>query len=159
MSAFQPLLAWLGGAAWTQIYVAALGAITLLLFLSGVATRLARRQRHAPVRTFAIGALVVGVVVPPLVLGSVSGFLVPAFAGGVLLLLAMSVGLSVSLQDAGRTVARALRLPQADVLGAVLGLAAFAATLGVPALGFAVWALGGVWGTGALLLARPGLRT
>lgn len=157
-SAFQPLLEWIGGAAWTRIYVVAIAAIMLLLFLSGVAPQLARRQRYAPVRTFALGTLVMGLAVPPLVLGALSGFLVPAFVGSVLLLLALSVGLSVSLHDAGRAMVRTLRLPHAEVLGALLGLSLFAAALSAPPLAFALWALGGVWGAGTLLLARPILR-
>lgn len=157
-SAFQPLLAWIGAGAWTPLYVAALCAIVLLLFLSGVAERLARRQRHALTRTLALGTLVFGLIVPPLVVGALSGFLVPALVGAVLALFALSVGLAVSLYDGGRAVALALRLPRADVLGAVLGLALFAATLFVPPFALATWILGGLWGAGTLLLARPELR-
>lgn len=157
-SAFQPLLEWIGAGAWTPLYLAALGAIVLLLFLSGVAERLARRQRHALTRTLALGTLVFGLIVPPLVIGALSGFLVPALVGGVLALLALSVGLAVSLYDGGRAITRALRLPRAEVIGAVLGLALFAATLFVPPLALAVWMLGGLWGAGTLLLARPELR-
>ena len=158
-SAFQPLLSFLSGETWTRMYVGVLGALTMLLFLAGVAPQLARRQRHAPLRTLALGVLVFGLVLPPLVLGALSGFLVPAFVGAVLLTIALSVGLVVSLYDAGRALVHRLRLPQADVMGALIGLSAFAAALSVPPLAFAVWVLGGCWGAGTLLLARPALRT
>ncbi len=157
-SAFQPLLAWLGGAAWARVYVAALGALTLLLFVGGAAPLLARRQRRAPLQTLALGILVFGLLAPPLALGALSGFLVPAFVGAVLALLALSVGLTVSLYDAGRAISRTLRLPLPDTLGALIGLSAFAAALSVPPLAFVLWLLGGCWGAGALLLARPEFR-
>ena len=157
-SAFQPLLEWIGGAAWARIYVAALGALTLLLFLGGAAPLLARRQRRAPLQTLALGSLVFGLSVPPLMLGALSGFLVPTFVGAVLTLLALSVGLTVSLYDGGRALSRRFRLPMPDTLGALIGLSAFAAALSAPPLAFALWLLGGCWGAGTLLLARPEFR-
>ncbi|AFZ67378.1 polymer-forming cytoskeletal protein [Deinococcus peraridilitoris] len=156
-SAFLPLLEWVSGAAWPRIYLAALGAITLLMFLSGVAPQLARAQRHAPLRTLAMGTLAFSLAVPPLVYGALSGFLVPAFMGGALLLLAFSVGLSVTLYDAGRLIVRRFKVPEPDVLGAVLGLSLFAASMSLPPVAFTLWLLGSCWGAGTLLLARPRL--
>ncbi|ADV68857.1 anti-sigma factor family protein [Deinococcus maricopensis] len=153
-SAFQPLLSWLGSGAWPRVYVALLGGLMALLFLRGVAPRLASAQRHAPVRTLALGTLALGVTLPPLLLAAMSGFLAPALVGAALLVVAFSVGLVVSLYDAGRAVTRRAGLPLPDTVGALLGLSAFTATLGVPPLALAAWLIGGAWGAGTLILTR-----
>ena len=153
-SAFLPLLHLVGGAAWPRLYLALLLGLTLLLFLTGEAGRLSGRQRHDPLRTLALGTLVFGPLAALLLLLALGGLLGPTAAGSLAVLLAFSVGLSVSLLDAGCWLARRLRLPSPDALGAALGLTAFGASLGWAPLALGLWLLGGVWGAGTLLLGR-----
>lgn len=153
--AFLPLLHLIGGAAWPRIYVALLLALTLLMFLSGTAQQLARCQRQDPLRTLALGTLVFGPLFAVLLLLALGGLLAPAAAGSLAVLILFSVGLSVSLLDAGRWLARRLKLPHPDVLGAALGLTAFGASLDLAPLALSLWLIGGTWGAGTLLLSRP----
>ncbi len=153
-SAFLPLLHLVGGAAWPRVYVALLLALTLLLFLSGAAGQLAQRQRHHPLRTLALGTLVFGPLAAVLLLLALGGLLAPTAAGSLVVLLAFSVGLAVSLLDAGRWVARQLHLPSPDAVGAALGLTAFGVSLEWAPLALTLWLVGGVWGAGTLLLSR-----
>lgn len=153
-AAFRPLLGWMGAAAWPQIFVALTGGLLLLLFVGGAAPTLARRQRHAPIRTLALGNLMLfALLVPALCLG-VTGLLGPALLMLTLAGLMVATGLSVSLYDLGRALACRLRLPVPDVVGAVLGLSLLAASLSLPPLAFALALVGGVWGAGTLFLHR-----
>lgn len=153
-AAFRPVLGWLGAAAWPQIFVALTGSLLLLLFLAGAAPVLARRQRHAPMRTLAMGILMLAALtLPALGLGLV-GFLGPALLVSALTAVLIATGLSVSVYDAGRSLAHRLNLPVPDAVGSLLGLSAFAASLSYAPLAFALALIGGTWGAGTLLLNR-----
>lgn len=153
-SAFRPLLGWLGGAAWSRIFVVLTGGMLLLLFVTGAAPLLARRQRHAPLRTLALGVLALALLIGPALGLALAGLLVPALLACAFALLLVATGLSVSVYDAGRAAAYRLRLPAPDVVGAVLGLIAVALSLSLPPLALIGALVGGAWGIGTLLLTR-----
>ncbi|EYB66751.1 hypothetical protein DEIPH_ctg076orf0010 [Deinococcus phoenicis] len=155
-SAFRPLLGWLGGAAWSRVFVVLTGGMLLLLFVAGAAPMLARRQRHAPLRTLALGVLALAVLIGPALALALAGLLVPALLACAFALLLVATGLSVSAYDVGRALAYRLRLPVPDAVGALLGLGAVAASLSVPPLALTCALVGGAWGTGTLLLTRTG---
>ncbi|MFC4639255.1 polymer-forming cytoskeletal protein [Deinococcus hohokamensis] len=162
-AAFRPVLGWLGAAAWPQLFVTLTGGALLLLFVAGAAPGLARRQRHAPMRTLALGVLVLAALIGPALALALAGLLGPALLGAALAVLVVAVGLSVSAYDAGRVVATRVRLPVPDAVGALLGLSAVAASLSEPPLAFGLALIGGAWGAGTLVLARaqwqrPGSR-
>ncbi|MDV6375613.1 polymer-forming cytoskeletal protein [Deinococcus arenicola] len=157
-AAFRPLLGWLGGAAWPQIFVTLTGGALLLLFVAGLAPTLARRQRQAPMRTLALGVLALTALGGPALALALAGLLGPALVAAALAVVIVAVGLSVSAYDLGRTLARRLRLPVPDAVGALLGLSAVAASLSEPPLAFGLALIGGAWGAGTLLLARGGVR-
>ena len=154
-AAFRPVLGWLGGAAWPQIFMALTGGLLLLLYVSGAAPALALRQRHAPMRTLSLGVLLLAALVLPALGLALVGWLGPALLGSALTALMIATGLSVSVYDAGRALAFRLRLPAPDMAGALLGLSAFAASLSYAPLAFALALVGGAWGAGTLLLTRP----
>lgn len=156
-SAVRPLLGWLGGAAWQQLFVTLTSTLLLLLFVTGFAPKLARRQRHAPWRTLALGILALAVLTVPAFSMALVGLMVPALLTTALTLLLIATGLSVSAYDAGRALSFRLRLPVPDVVGAVLGLCAIAASLALPPLALGAGLLGGAWGMGTLLLSRDSL--
>lgn len=153
-SAFRPVLGWLGSAAWPQVFVTLTGGALLLLFVSGLAPVLARRQRHAPVRTLALGILALAVLLGPAGGLALAGLLGPALIALALTAVLLALGLSVSAYDVGRAAALRARLPVPDAVGGMLGLCAVAASLSVPPLAFALALVGGAWGAGTLLLAR-----
>ncbi|BDP40119.1 hypothetical protein DAETH_00880 [Deinococcus aetherius] len=155
-SAFRPLLGWLGGAAWSRVFVVLTGAMLLGLFVAGVAPMLARRQRHAPLRTLALGVLALAVLIGPALGLALVGLLVPALLATAFALLTVATGLSVTAYDVGRALAFRLRLPLPDVVGALLGLCTVAASLSVPPLALVLVLVGGAWGAGTLLLTRQG---
>lgn len=155
-AAFRPLLGWLGGAAWSRVFVVLTGAMLLGLFVAGVAPMLARRQRHAPLRTLALGVLALAVLIGPALGLALVGLLVPALLATAFALLTVATGLSVSAYDAGRALAFRLRLPLPDAVGALLGLCTVAASLSVPPLALTLVLVGGAWGAGTLLLTRQG---
>lgn len=155
-AAFRPVLGWLGGAAWPQVFVGLTGGALLLLFVSGLAPLLARRQRHAPVRTLALGVLSLAALLGPAGGLALAGLLGPALLAAALAVLLIAVGLSVSAYDAGRALAYRAGLPVPDAVGAMVGLSAVAASLSVPPLAFALAVVGGTWGAGTLLLSRAG---
>ncbi|MBB5236008.1 polymer-forming cytoskeletal protein [Deinococcus budaensis] len=157
-SAFRPLLGWLGGAAWSRIFVLLTGGMLGLLFVTGAAPLLARRQRHAPVRTLALGVLALALLVGPALGLALTGLLVPALFATAFALLLVATGLSVSAYDAGRTLACRLHLPLPDAVGALIGLSVVAASLSVPPLALTFALVGGAWGAGTLLLTRSGQR-
>lgn len=154
-SAFRPLLGWLGGAAWGRIFVLLTGAMLLLLFVVGAAPLLARRQRHAPLRTLALGVLALAVLIGPALGLALTGLLVPSLLVSAFALLLVATGLSVSAYDVGRAAAYRLHLPQPDLIGALLGLGGVAASHTSPPLALSLALVGGVWGMGTLLLTRP----
>lgn len=157
-AAFRPLLGWLGGAAWSKFFVLLTAGALGSLFTLGVAPVLARRQRHAPMRTLALGVLTLAALgVPALVLG-LAGLLGPALLATMLVVLLLAVGLSVTAYDGGRALAVRARLPVPDVVGAVLGLTAIAASLGEPPLALLFTLVGGTWGAGTLLLTHRAAR-
>lgn len=158
-AAFRPLLGWLGSAAWPQIFVTLTGGALLLLFVAGLAPTLARRQRHAPMRTLALGVLALTALGGPALALALAGLLGPALVAAALAVVILAVGLSVSAYDLGRALARRLRLPVPDAVGALMGLSAVAASLSEPPLAFGLALIGGAWGAGTLLLARGGVRT
>ncbi|WP_169739082.1 polymer-forming cytoskeletal protein [Deinococcus frigens] len=158
-AAFRPLLGWLGSAAWPQIFVTLTGGALLLLFVAGMAPTLARRQRHAPMRTLALGVLALTALGGPALALALAGLLGPALVAAALAVVILAVGLSVSAYDLGRALARRLRLPVPDAVGALLGLSAVAASLSEPPLAFGLALIGGAWGAGTLLLARGGVQT
>ncbi|MHA0042721.1 bactofilin family protein [Deinococcus sp. PEB2-63] len=153
-AAFRPVLGWLGGAAWPQVFVGLTGGALLLLFVSGLAPLLARRQRHAPVRTLALGVLSLAALLGPAGGLALAGLLGPALLAAALAVLLIAVGLSVSAYDAGRALAYRAGLPVPDAVGAMVGLSAVAASLSVPPVAFALAVVGGTWGAGTLLLSR-----
>lgn len=155
-AAFRPVLGWLGGAAWPQVFVGLTGGALLLLFVSGLAPLLARRQRHAPVRTLALGVLSLAALLGPAGGLALAGLLGPALLAAALAVLLIAVGLSVSAYDAGRALAYRAGLPVPDAVGAMVGLSAVAASLSVPPVAFALAVVGGTWGAGTLLLSRAG---
>lgn len=157
-AAFRPVLGWLGAAAWPQIFVALTGGLLLLLFLAGAAPRLARRQRHAPMRTLALGVLILSALTIPAMIFGLTGLLGPALVATAIAALLIATGLSVSVYDAGRAVAHRFHLPVPDAVGALLGLSAFAASLSYAPLAFALALVGGAWGAGTLFLTRNHLR-
>ncbi|UBV42708.1 polymer-forming cytoskeletal protein [Deinococcus taeanensis] len=153
-AAFRPVLGWLGSAAWPRVFVALTGGALLLLFVSGLAPLLARRQRHAPVRTLALGVLALAALIGPAGGLALAGLLGPALLAAALTGVLLAVGLSVSAYDAGRAVASRVHLPVPDAVGALVGLSVVAASLSVPPLAFALALIGGTWGAGTLLLTR-----
>ncbi|GGR53869.1 hypothetical protein GCM10008959_14220 [Deinococcus seoulensis] len=153
-AAFRPVLGWLGSAAWPQVFVTLTGGALLLLFVSGLAPMLARRQRHAPVRTLALGVLALAALLGPACGLTLAGLLGPALIALALTALLIALGLSVSAYDVGRALALRVRLPVPDAVGALIGLSAVAATLSAPPLAFALALVGGAWGAGTLLLTR-----
>ncbi|WP_291428874.1 polymer-forming cytoskeletal protein [Deinococcus sp.] len=153
-AAFRPVLGWLGSAAWPQVFVTLTGGVLLLLFVSGLAPMLARRQRSAPVRTLALGVLALSALLGPACGLTLAGLLGPALIALALTALLIALGLSVSAYDVGRALALRVRLPVPDAVGAFIGLSAVAATLSVPPLAFALALVGGTWGAGTLLLTR-----
>nr|WP_229755987.1 polymer-forming cytoskeletal protein [Deinococcus soli (ex Cha et al. 2016)] len=155
-AAFRPVLGWLGSAAWPQVFVGLTGGALLLLFVSGLAPLLARRQRHAPVRTLALGVLSLAALLGPAGGLALAGLLGPALLAAALAVLLIAVGLSVSAYDAGRALAYRAGLPVPDAVGALVGLSAVAASLSLPPLAFALALVGGTWGAGTLLLTRTG---
>ncbi|WP_414657647.1 polymer-forming cytoskeletal protein [Deinococcus sp. VB343] len=157
-AAFRPLMGWLGAAAWPQIFVTMTGGLLLLLFVAGTAPVLARRQRHAPMRTLALGILMLSALLLPAVALGLGGLLAPSLLMLALVGLLIATGLSVSVYDAGRALACRLRLPVPDTVGAFLGLSALAASLSLPPLAFALALVGGAWGAGTLFLYRQDNR-
>ncbi|MDO4247175.1 MAG: polymer-forming cytoskeletal protein [Deinococcus sp.] len=157
-AAFRPLMGWLGAAAWPQIFVTMTGGLLLLLFVAGTAPVLARRQRHAPMRTLALGILMLSALLLPAVALGLGGLLAPSLLMLALVSLLIATGLSVSVYDAGRALACRLRLPVPDTVGAFLGLSALAASLSLPPLAFALALVGGAWGAGTLFLYRQDNR-
>ncbi|MCP2015898.1 hypothetical protein L1280_003078 [Deinococcus sp. HSC-46F16] len=155
-SAFRPLLGWLGGAAWGPIFLTLTAGALGLLFVTGAAPLLARRQRHAPLRTLALGVLALAVLLGPALALALSGLLVPGLFALAAAFLLIATGLSVSAYDVGRVVACRLRLPRPDTVGSVLGLGVLALCLAVPPLALVVALVGGAWGAGTLLLTRGG---
>lgn len=153
-AAFRPVLGWLGSAAWPQIFVALTGGLLLLMFIGGVAPKLAHSQRHAPMRTLALGILLLAALVLPALGLTLVGFLGPALMMVALTALLIATGLSVSVYDAGRAFAYRMRMPVPDTVGALLGLSAFAASLSYAPLAFALALIGGAWGAGTLLLTQ-----
>ncbi len=153
-AAFRPVLGWLGAAAWPQVFVVLTGGALLLLFVAGLAPGLARRQRHAPMRTLAMGVLMLALLAGPAAVLGLAGLLGPALLAVALAALLVATGLSVSLYDLGRALAHRVRLPVPDAVGALLGLSAFAASLSLPPLAFTLAVVGGAWGAGTLLLTR-----
>jgi len=132
--------------------------VSALLLSFGWSTRLARRQRRAPVQTLAAGTLA-GLGLSGLGLMLLSfGWTGAGLGLGVLSALAALIGLSVSLSAAGRSVARRLHLALPDLSGPLAGLLAFSASLSVPALAAGLALIGSVWGLGTLLLGREGAR-
>ncbi|WP_167757911.1 polymer-forming cytoskeletal protein [Deinococcus fonticola] len=158
-AAFRPVLGWLGAAAWPQIFVALTGGLLLLLFLAGAAPLLARRQRHAPMRTLALGVLMLSALTLPAMALGLTGLLGPALLVTATAALVIATGLSVSVYDVGRAVAYRFKLPVPDAVGALLGLSAFAASLSYAPLAFALALVGGAWGAGTLFLTRQHLRS
>lgn len=154
-SAFRPLLGWLGGAAWGRVFMLLTGAMLLLLFVVDAAPLLARRQRHAPLRTLALGVLALAVLIGPALGLALTGLLVPSLLVSAFALLLVATGLSVSAYDVGRAAAYRLRLPQPDLTGAMLGLGGVTASLAAPPLALSLALVGGAWGMGTLLLTRP----
>lgn len=157
-AAFRPVLGWLGAAAWPQIFVALTGGLLLMLFLAGAAPVLARRQRHAPMRTLALGVLILSALALPATAFGLTGLLGPALVATAIAALLIATGLSVSVYDAGRSIAYRFNLPVPDAVGALLGLSAFAASLSYAPLAFALALVGGAWGAGTLFLTRNSLR-
>ncbi|MFD1731437.1 hypothetical protein ACFSC4_10755 [Deinococcus malanensis] len=157
-AAFRPVLGWLGAAAWPQVFVTLTGGALLLLFVAGAAPGLARRQRHAPMRTLALGVLVLAALMGPALALALAGLLGPALLGAALAVLVIAIGLSVSAYDVGRALATRMRLPVPDAVGALLGLSAIAASLSQPPLAFGLALIGGAWGAGTLVLAREHLQ-
>lgn len=155
-SAFRPLLGWLGGAAWGPVFLALTAGALGLLFVTGAAPLLARRQRHAPLRTLALGVLALATLIGPALALALSGLLVPGLFASAAAFLLIATGLSVSAYDAGRVVACRFRLPRPDAVGSVLGLGVVALCLTVPPLAVVVALVGGAWGAGTLLLTRGG---
>lgn len=155
-SAFRPLLGWLGGAAWGPIFLTLTAGALGLLFVTGAAPLLARRQRHAPLRTLALGVLALAALIGPALALALSGLLVPGLFASAAAFLLIATGLSVSAYDAGRVVACRFRLPQPDTVGSVLGLGMVALCLALPPLALLVALVGGAWGAGTLLLTRGG---
>lgn len=153
-AAFRPVLGWLGAAAWPQVFLTLTGGVLLLLFVGGMAPALARRQRHAPVRTLALGVLALAALVGPAFGLALAGMLGPALIATALAALLIATGLSVSVYDLGRAVAYRVRLPVPDAVGALVGLSSFAACLSAPTLAFVLALIGGTWGAGTLLLTR-----
>ncbi|WP_165795262.1 polymer-forming cytoskeletal protein [Deinococcus koreensis] len=153
-AAFRPVLGWLGSAAWPQVFVTLTGGALLLLFVAGLAPLLARRQRHAPIRTLALGVLILAALLLPALGLALAGLLGPALVACALAGVLIALGLSVSAYDAGRTLALRLRLPVPDAVGALLGLSAVAASLSEPPLALSLALVGGAWGAGTLLLTR-----
>lgn len=153
-AAFRPVLGWLGGAAWPQIFVALTGSLLLLMFLAGMAPTLAQRQRHAPMRTLALGVLLLAALILPAAGLALVGLLGPALIVAATTALLIAAGLSVSVYDMGRALAYRVRLPVPDAVGALLGLSTFAASLSYAPLAFALALVGGAWGAGTLLLTR-----
>ncbi|KQR04610.1 polymer-forming cytoskeletal protein [Deinococcus sp. Leaf326] len=153
-AAFRPVLGWLGAAAWPQVFVVLTGGALLLLFVAGLAPGLARRQRHAPMRTLALGVLMLALLIGPATVLGLAGLLAPALLALALTALLVATGLSVSLYDLGRALAHRVHLPVPDAVGALLGLSAFAASLSLPPLAFTLALVGGAWGAGTLLLTR-----
>ena len=153
-AAFRPLLGWLSAAAWPQIFVALTGGLLLLLFVAGTAPVLARRQRHAPMRTLALGVLMLAALLLPALALTFAGLLGPGLLVLALAGLLVATGLSVSVYDLGRALACRLRLPVPDTVGAVLGISLFAGSLSWTPLAFALALIGGAWGAGTLFLQR-----
>ncbi|ANE44579.1 bactofilin family protein [Deinococcus puniceus] len=153
-AAFRPVLGWLGAAAWPQVFLTLTGSVLLLLFVGGMAPALARRQRHAPVRTLALGVLALAALIGPAFGLALAGMLGPALIATALAALLIATGLSVSVYDLGRAVAYRVRLPVPDAVGALVGLSSFAACLSAPTLAFVLALIGGTWGAGTLLLTR-----
>ncbi|MDL2345172.1 polymer-forming cytoskeletal protein, partial [Deinococcus sp. MIMF12] len=121
-SAFRPLLGWLNGAAWAPIFLTLTASALGLLFVTGAAPLLARRQRHAPLRTLALGVLALATLIGPALALALSGLLVPGLFAVAAAFLLVATGLSVSAYDAGRVVACRLGLPRPDAVGSLLGL-------------------------------------
>ncbi|WP_041227255.1 polymer-forming cytoskeletal protein [Deinococcus deserti] len=157
-AAFRPVLGWLGAAAWPQVFVTLTGGALLLLFVAGAAPGLAQRQRHAPMRTLALGVLVLAALIGPALALALAGLLGPSLLGAALAVLIIALGLSVSAYDVGRALATRARLPVPDAVGALLGLSAVAASLSLPPLAFGLALIGGAWGAGTLVLAREHLQ-
>lgn len=153
-AAFKPVLGWLGAAAWPRLFITLAGGALLLLFMGGVAPALARRQRHAPMPTLALGVLALASLLLPALGLALAGLLGPALVAGMLAVVLLAVGLSVSAYDVGRALALHVRLPVPDAVGALLGLSAVAASLSEPVLALGLTLVGGTWGAGTLLLAR-----
>ncbi|QIP30047.1 polymer-forming cytoskeletal protein [Deinococcus radiodurans] len=153
-AAFRPLLGWLGAAAWPQIFVTLTAGLLLLLFVAGTAPDLARQQRHAPMRTLALGVLLLAALLLPALALAFAGLLGPALLVLALAGLLIATGLSVSVYDLGRALACRLRLPVPDTVGAFLGISLFAGSLSWSPLAFALALVGGAWGAGTLVLQR-----
>ncbi|MFD2608676.1 polymer-forming cytoskeletal protein [Deinococcus taklimakanensis] len=153
-AAFKPVLGWLGAAAWPKLFLTLTGGALLLLFTLGAAPVLARRQRHAPMPTLALGVLALAALLLPALALALAGLLGPALVAGLLAVVLLALGLSVSAYDVGRALAQRVRLPVPDAVGALLGLSVVAASLGEPPLALALTLVGGTWGAGTLLLAR-----
>ncbi|MFC6618447.1 polymer-forming cytoskeletal protein [Deinococcus radiophilus] len=152
-SAFRPLLGWLGSTGWTGLFWILTSALTLLLFVSGAAGRLAGRQQHAPLRTLALGVLAMAALLLPAALMTFAGWVIPALGLVMLLVLLVALGLGVSAFDLGRQLACRLHVRLPDTVGVVIALLLLAATVAWPSLTLAVILIGGAWGSGALLLA------
>lgn len=161
-TAIRPLLGWLGGAAWGVLFWVLTSALTLALFVSGAAGRLALLQRRAPLRTLALGVLALASLLIPATLLTFAGWLAPALGLCLLLVLLLALGLGVSAFDVGRQLACRLHARVPDTFGVVLALGLLSGAMLWPPATLAALLIGGAWGCGSLLLvgqtrsAQPG---
>lgn len=151
-TAIRPLLGWLGGAAWAALFWVLTSALTLALFMSGAARRLAQRQAQAPLQTLALGVLALSALLVPATLATFAGWLAPALGLVLLLTLLLALGLGISAFDLGRQLACRLHVRLPDTAGVLIALALLTATVAWPSLTLTVILVGGAWGSGTLLL-------
>lgn len=157
-AAFRPVIGWLGAAAWPQIFVLLTGGVLLMLFVIGMAPALARRQRYAPLKTLALGILMLAAFMVPAIALALMGSMGLALIAAALAALLIATGLSVSVYDVGRTLASQVRLPLPDVVGALLGVSTLAASMSFPPMAFTLALVGGTWGAGTLFLTQRDRR-
>lgn len=156
-TAFQPVLGWLGGAAWPQLFQLLTAAMLVLLFLTGAAPLLAHRQRQMPARTLALGVLMLSALGGITVTLALVGWLGGSLIGSAFIVLITALGLSISVYDSGRWVGRLLPVvpnAEASIFGSVLVFGLLMLSLLSPILAFSFSLIGGVWGAGTLLGLR-----
>ncbi|GGJ45578.1 hypothetical protein [Deinococcus roseus] len=149
-SAFVPLLNLMKNEYWPAFYFAFLCVFTLLVYQSGHGSTLVRQAFREPNRNLALGYVAFLVALPVLLISTLVGNAV-LLGLGIVLLVALTAGLSISLLMLGATFTRRLHGQSHPATFAIIGLGLYLVLLSFPAAASVLWFAGGCYGLGVLL--------